>query len=63
MSDRERLANRRRHEVLEFRHAGFAYIAGVGRFEDGRLAEIFLSAAKVINCKYLLLSGSNNNAA
>lgn len=46
MSDRQRLANTREHEVIEFEHAGIAYRAGVGRFPDGRLAEVFLDAGK-----------------
>jgi hypothetical protein len=44
---RERLPNRRNHEVVEFKHGGFTYLGGVGRFPDGRLAEVFLNAAKV----------------
>ena len=44
---RERLPQRRAHELLEFEHAGIPYVAGVGRFADGRLAEIFLNAGKV----------------
>jgi hypothetical protein len=44
---RERLPNRRGHELLEFEHAGIRYTAGVGRFEDGRLAEIFLNTGKL----------------
>jgi ribonucleoside-diphosphate reductase alpha chain len=43
---RERLPNRRAHEIVEFNHRGFRYTAGFGRFADGRLAEIFLSANK-----------------
>jgi hypothetical protein len=43
---RERLPQRP-HEVMAFEHAGIAYMAGVGRFADGRLAEIFLNAGKV----------------
>jgi hypothetical protein len=43
---RERLPNRRGHELVDFSHGGFNYIAGLGRFADGRLAEIFLTAAK-----------------
>ena len=43
---RMRLPNRRAHELLEFEHAGFSYVAGIGRFADGRLAEIFLNAGK-----------------
>jgi hypothetical protein len=44
--DRERLPDRRTHELLDFEHGGILYTAGVGRFEDGRLAEIFLNTAK-----------------
>lgn len=43
---RERLPNRRRHEVLEFEFGGLTYTAGIGRFADGRLAEVFLNTAK-----------------
>src|SRR5262245_60490501 len=43
---RSRLPNRRGHELLDFEHAGIAYTAGVGRFKDGRLAEILLNTAK-----------------
>jgi ribonucleoside-diphosphate reductase alpha chain len=46
MNRRERLPNRRGHELLDFEHGGIRYTAGVGRFSDGRLAEIFLSASK-----------------
>jgi len=45
--DRERLPDRRSHELVDFEHGGFRYTAGVGRFSDGRLAEVFLNAAKV----------------
>jgi hypothetical protein len=46
MSQRERLPNRRGHEVLSFQHGGFRYVAGIGRFADGRLAEVFLNCSK-----------------
>ena len=46
MTARERLPDRRPHEVIAVRHGGFDYRAGVGRFDDGRLGEIFLTAAK-----------------
>jgi hypothetical protein len=46
MSDRKRLPNRRGHELLDFEHGGLRYTAGIGRFEDGRLAEIFLNTRK-----------------
>jgi hypothetical protein len=43
---RNRLPNRREHETMEFDHQGFRYTAGLGRFGDGRLAEVFLNASK-----------------
>ena len=43
---RDRLPDRRAHEVIEFEHAGLRYVAGIGRFANGTLAEIFLSSAK-----------------
>ena len=43
---RRRLPNRRGHELLSFEHAGIYYTAGVGRFENGDLAEIFLNTRK-----------------
>jgi hypothetical protein len=43
---RRRLGNRREHELVTFEHAGIAYTAGAGRFDDGGLAEIFLTTAK-----------------
>jgi hypothetical protein len=44
---RARLPNRRSHELLDFKHCDIRYTAGVGRFEDGRLAEIFLNTGKL----------------
>jgi ribonucleoside-diphosphate reductase alpha chain len=46
LSARERLPNRRGHELVDFEHGGIRYTSGVGRFSDGRLAEIFLNTAK-----------------
>jgi ribonucleoside-diphosphate reductase alpha chain len=43
---RHRLPNRRGHELVDFEHCGIRYTAGIGRFSDGRLAEIFLITAK-----------------
>lgn len=45
-TSRRRLPNRRELELLDFDHGGFHYVAGLGRFEDGHLAEIFLNVAK-----------------
>jgi ribonucleoside-diphosphate reductase alpha chain len=46
MAHRQRLPNRHGHELLDFEHGGIRYTVGAGWFEDGRLAEIFLSTAK-----------------
>jgi ribonucleoside-diphosphate reductase alpha chain len=43
---RRRLPNRRGHELLSFEHGGIHYTAGIGRFESGDLAEIFLNTSK-----------------
>jgi hypothetical protein len=52
---RERLKDRRRNETFEVEVAGLHYTATVSRFEDGRLAEIFLQNTKSA-------SQSDNNA-
>ena len=46
MTSRERLPNRRGHELLDFEHGGIRYTVGIGRFADDRIAEIFLSTPK-----------------
>jgi hypothetical protein len=46
MTARQHLPNRRGHEVVAFEHGGIRYVAGIGRFGDGRLAEVFLNGAK-----------------
>jgi hypothetical protein len=46
-AERRRLPNRRGHELLDFEAGGFLYTAGLGYFEDGRLAEVFLNADKI----------------
>jgi hypothetical protein len=43
---RERLPNRRPAELIDFVHAGREWTATVGRFADGRVAEVFLRAGK-----------------
>jgi hypothetical protein len=43
---RKRLPNRRAHMLLNIEAGGFRYVAGVGYYDDGRLAEIFLNAEK-----------------
>jgi hypothetical protein len=41
---RRRFANCRGRELLSFEHRGIHFTAGVGRFENGDLAEISLNA-------------------
>ena len=43
---RKRLPNRRPHTVLTIEAGGFRYVAGVGHYDHGQLAEIFLNAEK-----------------
>jgi hypothetical protein len=45
-AERELLPNRRAHTLLNIEAGGFHYVAGVGHYDDGRLAEIFLNADK-----------------
>jgi hypothetical protein len=46
-SERQRLANRRAGETFAIEAGGLRYTATVGRFDDGRAAEIFLTSNKV----------------
>jgi hypothetical protein len=46
MSGRERLRNRRHHDVRAFKFRGVDYTVGYSRFADGALAEIFLDNHK-----------------
>jgi ribonucleoside-diphosphate reductase alpha chain len=45
--NRERLPDRRNAEVFDFIHRNRRWTATIGRFPDGRVAELFLDAAKV----------------
>ena len=47
MSERTRLPNRRAAESFAFRCGGMRYVATIALFDDGRLAEIFLTNHKV----------------
>jgi hypothetical protein len=47
MTARERLPNRRPCETFAFQCNGLSYFATIGRYSDGRLAEIFIGNAKV----------------
>jgi ribonucleoside-diphosphate reductase alpha chain len=46
VTEREHLPNRRAAELVEFEHGTRRWVATIGRFDDGRLAEIFLHAGK-----------------
>jgi ribonucleoside-diphosphate reductase alpha chain len=46
MTTRQSLPDGHGHELLDFEHGGIRYTAGAERFEDGRVAEIFLTTAK-----------------
>ncbi len=45
-ANRHRLPNRRAHTLVNIEAGGFRYVAGVGHYDDGGLAEIFLNAEK-----------------
>jgi ribonucleoside-diphosphate reductase alpha chain len=44
MTARQRLPDRRGHQVVNVEHGGFQLIVGVGRYQDGRLGEIFIDS-------------------
>jgi hypothetical protein len=44
--ERERLPNRREAELIDLEYAGQRWTASFGRFDDGRLAEIFVHSEK-----------------
>src|ERR1700688_1003682 len=44
---RQQLRNRRPHWLYRFESVGQFYTGGIGRFDDGRIAEIFINGAKV----------------
>ena len=46
MSGRKALPNRRAHELRDMQFRGRAYVVGVGRFDDGSIAEVFIDASK-----------------
>ena len=46
MNDRVRPPNRRGCELVDFSSMGLRFTAGVGRNDDGRLAEIFIDNHK-----------------
>jgi hypothetical protein len=46
MSERERLPDRRGAELVDFEHEGRKWTVTVGRFADGRIAEVFIDGPK-----------------
>src|ERR1700733_9029864 len=46
-ASRNRLPDRRAHWLFRFECDGQSYTGGIGRFEDGRIAEIFINGSKV----------------
>jgi len=46
MTSRERLRNRRRSETFALELHGLHYVASFSRFDDGRVAEVFLQDRK-----------------
>ena len=46
MNERERLRNRRRSETFALELHGLRYLASFSRFDDGRVAEVFLQSLK-----------------
>ena len=49
MSERRRLPNRRFSETFDIEVAGLRYKATISRFDDGELAEVFISNHKAGN--------------
>lgn len=47
MTERERLPNRRPNESFGFEKDGHRYDVTVGKYRDGRLAEIFIGCGKI----------------
>ena len=47
MTSRYRLPNRRPHLVTAIEHSGMRFTVGIGSYDDGRLAEVFLNTAKI----------------
>lgn len=43
---RQKLQNRRAHWLYRFECDGQLYTGGIGRFDDGRIAEIFINGSK-----------------
>jgi hypothetical protein len=46
MLERERLSDRREAELVDFEHTGRRWTVAVGRFLDGRVAEVLIDGPK-----------------
>ena len=46
MPERERLPNRRAAELIDFEHDRGRWTVTIGRYPDGRVAELFIDAPK-----------------
>ncbi len=55
---RERLLNRRACESFNVEAEGLRYVATIGRFEDGRIAEVFLNDHKAGSMAGVMASDS-----
>jgi hypothetical protein len=44
--ERERLPNRRQTETRTIQHQAFTFVASIGCYSDGRLAEVFICSRK-----------------
>jgi ribonucleoside-diphosphate reductase alpha chain len=49
MNTRHRLPNRREHQVIPFEFGGIGFTARLGRYDDGRLAEVFIDSNKAVS--------------
>jgi ribonucleoside-diphosphate reductase alpha chain len=58
MTAREHLPNRREAETFDVEAGGQHYHATIGRFEDGRLAEVFLTNHKAGSMAGIMASDS-----
>ena len=43
---RQRLPDRRLHQITVIEHNGFKLVVGVGRYDNGKLAELFVDTHK-----------------
>jgi hypothetical protein len=53
---REYLPNRRRSELVGFELQSLRYVGTIGKYEDGRLAEVFLDSEKISSTAAVIAS-------